>query len=133
MHQRDVDAGGVQVGQHALESRKLLGRVGHFPLARAVGDREMREDALDDQAGQADQRRDESRGVAGEDAEAAHARVDLDVDARLPVQGEGGPREGLRHLQIEDRCGQIMAQGVARLPGRREAQDQDRGGDARLT
>ena len=93
----------------------------------------MREDALDDQAGQSDQRRNESSGVAREDAEAAHARVDLDVDARLPVQGEGSPREGLRHLRVEDGRGQVMAQGVARLPRRREAEDQDRGGDARLT
>ena len=112
-----------------LEFRKLHLRIGFIP---AIRHREMREHALDLDTRQLLHRRREHTDLLGAHADAAHARLHLEVYLRdlMLAHGLSGnrPRQlqlahDLRHIVIDDRPGILRAH---------NAQEQDRRRESRL-
>ena len=106
-----------------LEFRKLHLRIGFIP---AIRHREMREHALDLDTRQLLHRRREHTDLLGAHADAAHARLDLEVHLANLMPAHGLLRQSLRefelthdlrHIVIDDRPGILRAH---------NAQEQDR-------
>ena len=116
-------------GRHQVRKTPVL-ELGVVVLRRGVGHGEVHEDSLRPEPGQGGQGQDllhRLRPVVGKEAQAAHARVRLDMDA----EGAAGVCHGPSVLQGMDLLGDVQGRLLRRLLRGRIAQDQDGQGNLR--
>ena len=115
--------------QGLLELRELALRV---CLVLAVRHREVGEHALDLDVRQRFDRRGQRADLLRADADAAHARLDLEMDLRRLVLAHRLARDGLRERQLADDLRDIVVDDIARLIRQYESEEQDWHREARL-
>ena len=101
-------------------------------LVLAVRHRKVGEHALDLDVRQLLDRCGQGADLLGADADAAHARLDLEVYLCHLVLAHGLARDGLRERQVTDDLRDIVVDDVARLVRQHKTEEQDRRREARL-
>ena len=118
----DVNAACFDGVERLLESGELLLRV---RLVFAVGGGEMGECALELEARQSFDIGSEVSGFFGTDADAAHARLNLEMDFRRLAEAHGGIRKRLRELLRADGLRDAEIDDGLRFLGENHAEEQD--------
>ena len=94
-------------------------------LVRLVGHRKVGQDAFNFKVGQQERLLEKGQDLVRQQPQASHTGIDLDVDAGRAADLAGGPAKGARRVQVKDGGRDVVQEGVAGLPGRRIAKDQD--------
>ena len=123
------DASRLDRLQRLLKLHELPLRV---RLVLAVRHREMGEHALDLDVRQLLDRCGQGADLLGADADAAHARLDLEVHLGHLVLAHGLARDGLCERQLADDLRDIVVDDVARLVRQHKTEEQDWRREARL-